>query len=70
MIESYSFGYIIINGNKYTSDVIVFPDKIKSNWWRKSGHLLLEEDISEILKFMPEIWNEPLQLDTFKRKLR
>jgi len=56
MIESYSFGSIVINGKKYSSDVIVFPDKVKSNWRRKIGHLLLEEDIQDILEFKPDVF--------------
>lgn len=54
-IESYSFGCIKIDGKKYRSDVIVFPERVKQNWWRKSGHLLLEEDIQEILEYKPEV---------------
>jgi hypothetical protein len=50
VIDSYDFGQIIINGQRYTSDVIVFPDKVKSDWWRKEGHRLNVEDIEEALK--------------------
>ena len=39
-IDSYSFGRIVINGKTYTSDVIIFPDKVDASWWRKEGHLL------------------------------
>lgn len=54
MIESYSFGRITINGKTYTSDVIIFPDRVKASWWRKNGHSLCLEDIQEILKEKPE----------------
>ncbi len=50
MIDSYDFGQIVINGRRYTSDVIVFPDKVKADWWRKEGHQLCVEDIEEALK--------------------
>ena len=50
MIESYSFGVIVIDGKRYTSDVIVFSDKVKSGWWRKEGHRLVTEDLKEILE--------------------
>ncbi|GAH42200.1 unnamed protein product, partial [marine sediment metagenome] len=43
------------DGKNYRSDVIIFPDKINSRWWRRSGHLLSEEDIGEILKYKPEM---------------
>ncbi|MBC7188911.1 hypothetical protein H5U35_01680 [Candidatus Aerophobetes bacterium] len=55
MIEKYSFGKITIDGKIYTSDVIVYPDRVKDNWWRKEGHLLLPEDLEEVVKEKPEI---------------
>jgi hypothetical protein len=55
IIDSYSFGSINIDGKNYRSDVIIFPYKVSSKWRRKSGHLLAEEDIGEILNYMPEI---------------
>ncbi|KPK98100.1 MAG: hypothetical protein AMJ90_10015 [candidate division Zixibacteria bacterium SM23_73_2] len=55
MIESYDFGEIIINGKKYTSDVIIYPDKVDSSWWRKTSHEILVEDIpEEIFKVNPK----------------
>jgi len=33
MIESYKFGEIIINGKKYSSDLIIFEDYIYDSWW-------------------------------------
>ena len=50
MIDSYDFGQIVIDGRRYTSDVIVFPDRVKVDWWRKEGHQLCVEDIEEALK--------------------
>ena len=47
-IDSYSFGQIVIDGRKYSSDVIVFPDKVQSDWWRNKSHLLKLKDIAEI----------------------
>ena len=55
MIESYNFGQIVIDGKKYTKDVIIFPDRVKGSWSRKEGHRLSTEDIQEILKEKPEI---------------
>lgn len=53
MINSYSFGNISIDGNKFTQDLIIYPDHINSNWRRKIGHLLSEDDIAEILDYKP-----------------
>ncbi len=55
IINSYSFGSITIDGKTYRSDVIIYPDRVNPNWWRKSGHLLSEEDIGEILEYDPEV---------------
>lgn len=53
MIESYDFGVIIINGKRYTNDVIVFPERVMDGWWRKEGHRLYVEDLKEILEHEP-----------------
>jgi len=49
LIESYEFGEIVINGKRHTNDVIIFPNKVLDNWWRKEGHRLQVEDLSEVL---------------------
>ncbi|MFW5979901.1 MAG: MTH938/NDUFAF3 family protein [Halanaerobiales bacterium] len=55
-IDNYSFGEIEINGKKYKSDLIIFPEKIHANWWRKQGHLLVREDIEDVISYKPEIF--------------
>jgi len=55
MIESYSFGRIVINGRSYTSDLIVFPSHVKDSWWRKEGHRLNIEDLREVIEEAPEV---------------
>jgi hypothetical protein len=54
MIESYSFGQIIVDGKRYTNDIIIFPNRIKDNWWRKKGHYLSIEDLEEVFQEKPE----------------
>lgn len=54
-IDQYSFGKIVIDGRTYTSDVIIYPDRVVSNWWRKQGHELSIEDIDEVIREKPEI---------------
>lgn len=49
-IDSYNFGQIVINAESYTEDVIVFPDRVRSNWWRKNGHEVCVEDLKEVLE--------------------
>ena len=53
MIESYDFGLIVIKGRRYTSDVIVFPERVIEGWWRKEGHRIYVEDLKEILDREP-----------------
>lgn len=55
MIQDYKFGEIVVDNKKYNSDIIIFPNKIKTSWWRKEGHSLCYEDIKEVLEFQPEI---------------
>ncbi len=54
MIDSYEFGTIIIKGKRYKSDVLIFPDKVLDDWWRKEGHLLLVEDLEEVFNTEPK----------------
>ncbi|MFQ6070859.1 MAG: Mth938-like domain-containing protein [Candidatus Aminicenantales bacterium] len=55
MIETYSFGKMIVKGKKYSSDLIIFPDRINSSWWRVSGHKLSMEDLKEVFEEKPEV---------------
>jgi len=55
MIDSYKFGQIVIDGRRYDSDLIIYPDHIDSKWWRKEGHLLKKSDLVDIVKFKPDI---------------
>ncbi len=50
MIDSYVFGRMTISGKTYTSDLILFPDRILSSWWRKAGHRLCLEDLEEVFE--------------------
>ena len=54
MIEFYDFGIIIINGKRYTNDIIVFPNRVRDKWWRREGHKLTIEDLEEVLKTKPQ----------------
>ncbi len=55
MIESYSFGRIVVDGKEYTTDLIIFPDRVKDKWWRKEGHRLHIEDIEEVAEERPDV---------------
>ncbi len=54
MIDSYKFGQMVIEGKSYTKDLIIYPDRVKSPWWRKTGHLLTLCDIDDVLAKNPD----------------
>ena len=54
-IERYSFGSITINGRTYTSDVIIYPDRVNASWWRKEGHNLNIVDLTDVLNAKPDV---------------
>jgi hypothetical protein len=54
-IQHYSFGRITIDGKTYTSDVIIYPDRINSSWWRKEGHFLQMDDLKDVIDTRPEV---------------
>ena len=48
-IQGYSFGRIEIGGQIYTGDVIILPEGVVANWWRKEGHVLHADDLHVLL---------------------
>ncbi len=48
LVENYRFGKIIVNGQKYNKDLIIFPNEIKTNWWRRDGHSLCLADLEAL----------------------
>ena len=55
MIDSYDFGEVVVGGKKYTSDVIIYPDRVKDDWWRKESHQLCTEDLEDVLDKEPDV---------------
>lgn len=54
-IENYRFGHIRVDGREYTTDLIIYPGHIDASWWRREGHLLIPEDLTEVLEAPPEV---------------
>lgn len=54
-VEHYSFGSITIDGRTYTSDVIIYPERVDASWWRKEGHNLNIVDLKDVLKAKPDV---------------
>jgi hypothetical protein len=53
-IESYTPGHVVVDGVELTRDVIVLPDRMLPNWWRRNGHSLVIEDLEDVLDELPE----------------
>jgi hypothetical protein len=47
-IESYRFGQIQIDGERFIKDVIIFPERVRARWWRVEGHNLMPVDLEEV----------------------
>ena len=54
-IELYEFGRIVIEGQAFTTDVLIWPGRIKSDWWRREPHLLQLDDVVEALAANPQV---------------
>ncbi len=52
-IEDYAFGRIVIDGQTFTRDVILLPNRVWDGWWRQEGHRLIIADLNEIWAAMP-----------------
>jgi hypothetical protein len=55
VVEHYSFGRITIDGKTYTSDVIIYPGRVDSSWWREEGHNLQIVDLADVIQAKPQI---------------
>ncbi len=52
-VDDYRFGSIVVEGREYKNDVIIFPNYVESDWWRKSGHELCLKDLASVLDSRP-----------------
>jgi hypothetical protein len=52
-LESYSFGRLTVDGREYTRDLIVLPNRVVPDWWRREGHSLAMEDLDDVLDELP-----------------
>jgi hypothetical protein len=52
-LENYSFGRLMVDGQEHTRDVIVLPERVVGDWWRRDGHSLAIEDLDEVLDELP-----------------
>ena len=54
-IDRYEFGLIVIEGQTFKNDVLIWPGRVKSDWWRQEAHLLQLDDVAEALAANPQV---------------
>lgn len=54
MIDRFEFDTIVVGGQTYESDVIIFPDGTVEHWQHKDEHVLRLQDVDKIIKAEPE----------------
>jgi hypothetical protein len=52
-LENYSFGRLTVDGRQETRDLIVLPNRVVTDWWRRAGHSLAVEDLEGVLDELP-----------------
>jgi hypothetical protein len=56
MIDSYSFGKMVIDGKHYYSDLMIYPGgRVVDPWIRSGGHKISMDDISGLVVSGPVI---------------
>ena len=54
-IDRYEFGLVVIDGQTFKNDILIWPGRIKSDWWRKEAHSLQVDDVAEALAANPQV---------------
>jgi len=47
--DEYAFGRIRVCGRHYSADLILYPDRIERDGWRKIGHYLQVRDLAGLV---------------------
>jgi hypothetical protein len=55
-IDSYEFGRIVVDGREYRADVIILPERVVADWWRREGHSLAPEDLEDVAAAEPKLF--------------
>lgn len=54
-IEGCRFGLVVIDGRRYTRDVVILPERVIPDWWREEGHALAVADLRSLLEDLPQV---------------
>jgi hypothetical protein len=55
LINSYTFGRIVVDGQRYQRDLIIYPDRVAEGWRREKGHSLSLADLAGVIEARPEV---------------
>lgn len=53
-IDRFRFGRVVIDGQVFQRDLVVFPNGVRINWSRDDSHLLSVQDIDIVLEMAPQ----------------
>ncbi|MDD5528525.1 MAG: MTH938/NDUFAF3 family protein [bacterium] len=54
-IKRFGSGQVRIGDIIYTRDIIIYPDRIETSWWRDANHLVQLKDLQKILNTPPQV---------------
>lgn len=54
MIGHYAFGTMTVSKKQYSTDLKIINGQVYTDWWRKSGHSVDIEDVTDIIKAKPD----------------
>jgi len=54
-IEDFSWGQILVDGKTYDRDLILLPEEIVPEWWRREGHVLRVSDLDAVFAAKPDV---------------
>jgi hypothetical protein len=54
MIDEFRFGLMVINGQTFTKDLIIYPNYEVQDWWRYTSHECSLDDVNPLLQYLTE----------------
>jgi hypothetical protein len=58
-VDSFNFGTIVVEGKKYSHDILLFPDGVvnerRSGFWKFGSHAIQRNEIERLITANPEV---------------
>ncbi|MDY6770419.1 MAG: MTH938/NDUFAF3 family protein [Candidatus Nanohaloarchaea archaeon] len=54
-VDSYSFGEMVVDGDRYENDLIIVEEEVLDGWWRDEGHRLKPQDLDAVVEADPKL---------------